>query len=134
MTPRSVPVLLAALSLTFVAAACGDDDDSASTQATASTQPATESTAGATETTATETTATETPATATESTARATETTAGRSGTEAPAQGEAEIVISRFSFGDPITVPAGTTVTVRNDDSTIHTWTSDDGLWDSGPL
>jgi plastocyanin len=46
----------------------------------------------------------------------------------------AEIVISGFSFAEPITVSVGQTVTIRNDDAVAHTWTSDDGLFDSGTL
>jgi plastocyanin len=55
--------------------------------------------------------------------------------TEAPgdaAAGAAEIVISDFAFSADITVPVGTTVVVRNDDSAGHTWTADDGAFDSG--
>ena len=44
------------------------------------------------------------------------------------------ITIAGFSFGDPITVPLGTEVTVTNEDGASHTWTSRDGLWDSGSL
>lgn len=46
----------------------------------------------------------------------------------------AAITISGFAFGDPITVAAGTEVTVTNEDGAGHTWTSTDGLWDSGTL
>jgi plastocyanin len=46
----------------------------------------------------------------------------------------ATIKIFEFSFGEPITVSAGTTVTVRNDDGVGHTWTADDGSFDSGTL
>ncbi len=53
---------------------------------------------------------------------------------EAAAEVAAEIVISGFSFGEPITVAVGETVTIRNDDAAGHTWTSDDGLFDSGTL
>ncbi|MGH9134503.1 MAG: cupredoxin domain-containing protein [Ilumatobacteraceae bacterium] len=51
--------------------------------------------------------------------------------TDAPA-GAAEIVISGFAFSEDITVAVGTTVVVRNDDSTGHTWTADDGSFTSG--
>ena len=44
----------------------------------------------------------------------------------------AEIVISGFAFSEDLTVPVGTTVVVRNDDSAGHTWTADDGAFDSG--
>jgi plastocyanin len=43
----------------------------------------------------------------------------------------AEITISGFDFGDPITVESGSAVRVTNRDSTAHTWTSLDGLFDS---
>ncbi|MCI0424568.1 MAG: cupredoxin domain-containing protein [Actinobacteria bacterium] len=46
----------------------------------------------------------------------------------------AGIVISGFSFGSQQTVAVGTTVIVTNDDPFTHTWTSADGLWDSGSL
>lgn len=49
-------------------------------------------------------------------------------------EGEAAITIQNLSFGDPISVSAGTTVTVTNQDSTAHTWTADDGTFDSGVL
>ncbi len=55
---------------------------------------------------------------------------------DAPADGAtaAEIVISDFVYSDPGPVPVGTTVTVRNDDGAQHTWTSVDGVFDSGAL
>lgn len=46
----------------------------------------------------------------------------------------ADITIESFSFGDPITVAAGTTVEVTNADGANHTWTSVDDLFDSGSL
>ena len=49
-------------------------------------------------------------------------------------EASAEIIISGFSFGEPITVAVGDTVTIRNDDSSAHTWTSDSDLFDSGSL
>jgi plastocyanin len=50
------------------------------------------------------------------------------------AAADVTIVISGFAFGDPLTVPAGTTVAATNADGAGHTWTSRDGLWDSGTL
>lgn len=44
------------------------------------------------------------------------------------------ITISDFSFSGAANVPVGTTVTATNQDGVTHTWTSDDDLWDSGPL
>ena len=56
--------------------------------------------------------------------------------TAAPANSAptAVITISGFDFGDPISVTVGQTLEVRNDDGTPHTWTSTDGLFDSGPI
>ncbi len=58
--------------------------------------------------------------------------------TDAPtgddAGGGAEIVISEFAFSEGITVPVGTTVIVRNEDSAGHTVTADDGSFDSGRI
>ncbi len=96
--------------LVLVAAACGDDDDAATT------------TTGATTTEAT--TTTEAP-----TTTAAPSTTGADTGSSS-----ATITISDFDFGDPITVSAGETVTVVNEDGTSHTWTSAAGLWDSGTL
>jgi plastocyanin len=45
------------------------------------------------------------------------------------------IAIENFRFSpDPITVEAGTTVTVTNRDGTVHTLTADDGGFDTGDL
>ena len=46
----------------------------------------------------------------------------------------AKITISDFSFSGAETAVTGETVTVTNEDSVSHTWTSDDGLFDSGSL
>jgi plastocyanin len=46
----------------------------------------------------------------------------------------ADIAISGFSFGSQQTVAAGTTVIATNNDPFTHTWTSADGIWDSGNL
>jgi len=46
----------------------------------------------------------------------------------------AEISIVDFNFSSPITVGTGGTVTVTNNDGVDHTWTSDDGAFDSGVL
>jgi plastocyanin len=98
--------LLLAVTLVTVTA-CGDDDDSspAVTDAVASTDAAPPSDA---------------PTDGTES---------GDDGA-----GTADIVIASFSFGEPLTVPVGTTVTVRNNDSMAHTFTADDGSFDAGTL
>lgn len=47
---------------------------------------------------------------------------------------EAVITIEDFSFGQALSVPVGTTVTVTNEDNVSHTWTSDDDVFDSGAL
>jgi plastocyanin len=53
----------------------------------------------------------------------------------APAQTEgAVITIAGFAFSGVTEVPVGTTVTVTNADSTTHTWTADDGTFDSGGI
>jgi plastocyanin len=62
------------------------------------------------------------------------EPTATESATAAPTETAAEITIASFSFSGVTEVPVGTTVTVTNDDSTSHTWTSLDGVFDSGTL
>ena len=46
---------------------------------------------------------------------------------------DADIVISNFAFSGTESVPVGSTVTVVNEDSIGHTWTSND-LFDSGTL
>lgn len=46
----------------------------------------------------------------------------------------AQISILDFNFSSPITIGTGATVTVTNNDGTDHTWTSDDGAFDSGVL
>jgi plastocyanin len=46
----------------------------------------------------------------------------------------ATITISGFSFGEPITIRVGDTVAVTNDDGLTHTWTSSEGVFNSGGL
>jgi plastocyanin len=114
---------VAAISLLF--AACGDDDTESSG-------------AAATDEAAAEATS---PPAATTGGGRGdygpSETEAAAPATEAPgddAAASSEIVISGFAFSEDITVPVGTTVVVRNDDSAPHTWTADDGAFDSGNI
>lgn len=45
-----------------------------------------------------------------------------------------ELTIEDFDFGEPLAVPAGTTLEVINADGVGHTWTSTDGVFDSGFL
>lgn len=55
--------------------------------------------------------------------------------TGAPADGPAaRISISDFSFGPAVTVSVGDTVEVTNNDAVPHTWTSTDGVFNSGSL
>lgn len=46
----------------------------------------------------------------------------------------AAINIENFAFSGATSVTADTTVTATNQDGVTHTWTSDDGVWDSGGL
>ncbi|MGH3650102.1 MAG: cupredoxin domain-containing protein [Acidimicrobiia bacterium] len=61
-------------------------------------------------------------------------TTLGSPATTGATGGEASIVISGFDFNGPASISAGTTVTVTNDDAVAHTWTSEDGVFNSGTL
>jgi plastocyanin len=58
------------------------------------------------------------------------------SSAESPAAGDTlEITIVNFSFSpNEVTIKKGTTVTWTNQDSVIHTATSDTGIFDSGNL
>jgi plastocyanin len=121
---------MAAISLLF--AACGDDDEESS-GAPATDAPAAEATSPPAETVGggrgdygpsdTEAAAPATDPAATDPAA-----------TGDAASDGAEIVISGFAFSEDITVPVGTTVIVRNDDSAPHTFTADDGSFDSGNI
>lgn len=70
----------------------------------------------------------------TSSTEQATTTTTQTTTTESEPDDEVTIEIEGFSFGAPLEITAGTTVTVVNRDSVPHTWTADDGSFDSGRL
>ena len=92
--------------------------------------------AGGTATTARSGAAAPRPAPSTTTARRATTsaptTTAG---TAPPAGPTAAITIQNFTFSPPVlNVAAGTTVTATNRDGAPHTWTADDGSWDSGTL
>jgi plastocyanin len=55
--------------------------------------------------------------------------------TSAPSSGTAAIVIQNYMFSpNPLHVGVGTKVTTTNHDSVPHTWTADNGAWDSGQL
>jgi plastocyanin len=67
----------------------------------------------------------------------ATTTTAAASTTAAPATTEAASAtwtISGFAFGEAPTIAVGQELTVVNADGATHTWTSDDGAFDSGNI
>jgi plastocyanin len=56
----------------------------------------------------------------------ATATASSSEATSAPASaGAATITITNMSFGQPITVPPGAQITIKNDDSAEHSVTSD---------
>jgi len=50
------------------------------------------------------------------------------------ADGGPAITIESFQFRGPDEVDAGTTLTVTNRDSASHTWTAQDGTFDTGTL
>ena len=57
------------------------------------------------------------------------------SGGGATATAPANIAIKNFAFTpSPATLKTGQTVRVRNNDDTTHTFTADDGSFDSGPI
>ena len=64
----------------------------------------------------------------------ASEESTGGSGDAAPAPGDNTITIADFAFSGVTEVPVGTTVVVRNDDGVSHTWTAEDGTFDSGSI
>lgn len=63
----------------------------------------------------------------------ATSTTAG-STSEGTASTPGEITIENFSFSGATEVAAGTKLKVTNNDTTTHTFTADDGSFDSGNI
>jgi plastocyanin len=116
---------MAAISLLF--AACGDDDEESS-GAAATDAPAAEATSPPAETVG-----------AGRGDYGPSESEAAAPATDPAATGDAasdgaEIVISGFAFSEDITVPVGTTVIVRNEDGAPHTFTADDGSFDSGNI
>ncbi len=58
----------------------------------------------------------------------------GSTTTAEPAEPAATITITDFSFTGATSVAVGETVTVTNEDTVGHTWTSTDGQFDSGSL
>ena len=61
-------------------------------------------------------------------------TTAPETTTAADDGAGARITISGSSFGGPVTVSVGEAVEVTNNDALPHTWTSEDGVFNSGTL
>jgi len=123
MKRRSLAALAA---ISLVLAACGDDDSESSGAAV--TEPAAEATTPPAATTAAgrgDYAPSESEAT--------TPATDAAGGDDAAGAG-AEIVISGFAFSEDLTVPVGTTVVIRNEDSAPHTFTADDGSFDSGSI
>lgn len=59
---------------------------------------------------------------------------AGSTTTEVPAEPAATITIADFAFTGATSVAVGEPLTVRNEDTVSHTWTSADGQFDSGSL
>lgn len=59
---------------------------------------------------------------------------AGSTTTGVPAEPAATITIADFVFTGATNVAVGETLTVTNEDSVGHTWTSTDGRFDSGSL
>lgn len=59
-------------------------------------------------------------------------------GTDPDQSGDASdsvtITIENFTFSQPDELAVGGTVTVTNDDSTTHTWTSDDDVFNSNGI
>jgi len=51
---------------------------------------------------------------------------------ESDAGTSATVVISDFSYGEPLRVTAGTSVEVTNTDGVDHTWTAEGGSFDTG--
>jgi plastocyanin len=62
-------------------------------------------------------------------------TSAASSGNHGKVASGTAIAIKNFQFSpDPITVKVGATITVSNDDGTVHTLTADDKKFDTGDL
>lgn len=110
------------LALICFLAACGGGEGLGGT--TTSSRPATTDAAPSTTLETTSTTA----AATTTSLAAATTTSTD------PSAGTAAIRIRNFTFLTGGSVSVGDTVVVTNEDDFSHTWTSDDGIFDSGTL
>lgn len=126
--------LLIVVTVVMTAACAGeavpDTTASSETTATSETTPTSETTAASTPAAAPDTTAA--PETTTSTTAPA--TTAPAATAPAATAPAATITISGFNFGEPVTIAAGETVEVVNEDAVGHTWTSRDDVFDSGVM
>jgi plastocyanin len=105
LSPRVVLSVVAVTGLVVFGVACGGDDDAGTAAPTTTTAPRVDDAPG------------DAPGDA-----------------EDVAVSTGPIVISGFSFGNPITVAAGSEVRVINNDSSAHTLTAVDGTFDSGDL
>ncbi|MCB0994945.1 MAG: cupredoxin domain-containing protein [Acidimicrobiales bacterium] len=106
MRSRVLAGALLAIMLVLGAAACGDDDDDAGT-----TNGAADGASGTSDD-------------------GAADDGASDDGSAVAGEG-VTITIDNFDFGEPVTVAAGQTVTVQNDDGPPHTWTAVDESFDS---
>lgn len=137
------------LAIAFIGAACGGSDGDSTAKLSESKR--TTSTSTSTSTSIDVTTSSLPPvvlSTTTTAKSGATTTTARPSGTTvtstappstttttAPTAKRWSISIKNFAFSPPVLqIHVGDTVTVKNDDGPTHTWTADDGSFDSGNL
>lgn len=111
--------LLAVVTTMLVASACAGVADTTTTAERGDTTTTTQATVITTEVTTTTTEVT---------------TTAQSQTATTVADGAATITIANFNFSGPRSVALGTSVMVTNEDQFRHTWTSEDGLWNSGAL
>lgn len=54
--------------------------------------------------------------------------------TEAAPEDGPTVTIQDFDFGQPVTVAAGEPITIVNEDGVTHTFTADDGSFDTGGI
>ena len=142
---------LAVLVPVLFAVACGGSDSNSSAKLSETKRTTTSSTSTSTSTSVDVTTSTLPPVVLSPTTAKpsATATTARPTGTSttaapaatttttttAPAAKTWSVSIKNFAFSPPVLqIRVGDTVAVKNDDGPTHTWTADDGSFDSGNL
>lgn len=70
----------------------------------------------------------------TTTTAAAAENAGGDAGGDDTAGATAEVTIADFAFTAPDSVAVGTTLTITNNDSVPHTFTAEDGSFDTGSI